>query len=103
MKHSVSTQYGSRCATALALVWTMFVPAHTGSFGGVQVLSNDEITAATGRTVTEWEMRGGNGRSSIRRPLVTPAASSVDLVTSPGRRQPIWHIHSAPLERAGKK
>lgn len=50
----LSTWRGSWCATALALLWTVFGPAHADSFERVQVLSNDEITWATGRSITEW-------------------------------------------------
>lgn len=48
------TWRGGWYAIALALVWTVFGAAHAHPQGRVQVMSNDEITAATGRTVTEW-------------------------------------------------
>jgi hypothetical protein len=43
------------CATAFALVWTLSGSlAHAHSSERVRVLSDHEITAATGRSITEW-------------------------------------------------
>ena len=64
MKLSIPTLRDSWCATALALVLTVFVPAHADSFERVQVLSNDEITWTIGGVSPSGEIRGGNGRSS---------------------------------------
>ena len=51
----LASSCGSLCATALALAWTAFgSTADAHSSGRVQVLSNHEITAATGRSITEW-------------------------------------------------